>query len=255
MADLDKFRREIRAWIDASAPTGLLGKAADPAFQIWGGKKAKYANPDARLWLERAAEKGVTAAAWRWKYGGSELSREEARVFEEEIALRKLTAPLVGFGLTMIGPTLLKYGSEEQKREHLPRIARGEIRWCQGYSEPNAGSDLASLQCSAVRDGDALIVNGQKTWTSYGELSDWMFLLVRTDPAAKKQQGISFVLLDLDTPGVMIKPIRLISGASPFCESFFEGVRIPARNVVHQTNQGWTVAKALLGHERTMIAS
>jgi alkylation response protein AidB-like acyl-CoA dehydrogenase len=155
----------------------------------------------------------------------------------------------------MIGPTLLQYGSEEQKREHLPPITRGDIRWCQGYSEPNAGSDLASLQCSAVRDGDSFIVNGQKTWTSHGELSDWMFLLVRTDPAAKKQQGITFILLDLDTPGVTIKPIRLISGASPFCESFFEDVRIPVKNVVHELNHGWTVAKALLGHERTMIAS
>jgi alkylation response protein AidB-like acyl-CoA dehydrogenase len=155
----------------------------------------------------------------------------------------------------MIGPTILQYGTEEQKREHLPAITRGAIRWCQGYSEPNAGSDLASLQCSAVRDGDSFLVNGQKTWTSYGELSDWMFLLVRTDPSAKKQQGITFILLDLDTPGVSIRPIRLISGASPFCESFFENVRIPVRNVIHEINQGWTVAKALLGHERTMIAS
>jgi len=155
----------------------------------------------------------------------------------------------------MIGPTLLQFGTEEQKRLHLPRIARGEVRWCQGYSEPNAGSDLASLQCSAVREGDAFIVNGQKTWTSYGDSADWMFLLVRTDPAAKKQQGITFILLDMSTPGVTIKPIRLISGASPFCESFFDTVRVPVENVVHQINQGWTVAKALLGHERTMIAS
>jgi alkylation response protein AidB-like acyl-CoA dehydrogenase len=163
--------------------------------------------------------------------------------------------PLVGFGLTMIGPTLLEFGTEEQKREHLPPIVRGEIRWCQGYSEPNAGSDLASLACAAVRDGDAFIVNGQKTWTSYGDAADWMFLLVRTDPKAKKQQGITFILTPIDIPGVTIKPIRLISGASPFCESFFEDVRVPVKNVVHEINQGWTVAKALLGHERTMIAS
>jgi acyl-CoA dehydrogenase len=255
VADLEKFRGEMQAFIDRNAPASLVGKASDAAFHIWGGKKAKYPTPDARAWLERAAEAGLTAPTWPKDYGGAGLSREEAKIFEQELAARKLPAPLVGFGIMMIGPTLLTYGNEEQKREHLPRITRGEIRWCQGYSEPNAGSDLASLQCSAVRDGDSYIVNGQKTWTSYGELSDWMFLLVRTDPSAKKQQGISFVLLDLDTPGIVIKPIRLISGASPFCETFLENVRLPVRNVVHEVNHGWTVAKALLGHERTMIAS
>jgi alkylation response protein AidB-like acyl-CoA dehydrogenase len=255
MANSEKFRQEICAWLDASAPPKLAEKGADPAYQTWGGRKAQYPNPDARLWLERAAERGLTAPTWPREYGGAGLSREEAKIFEQELASRKLPAPLVGFGLMMIGPTLLQYGTEEQKREHLPKITRGLIRWCQGYSEPNAGSDLASLQCSAMRDGEAFVVNGQKTWTSYGEVSDWMFLLVRTDPAAKKQQGITFILLDLETPGVSIKPIRLISGASPFCESFFENVRIPVGNVVHEVNQGWTVAKALLGHERTMIAS
>lgn len=255
MADLDEFRGEVRRFIDENAPSSLLGKGADPAFQIWGGPKSKYPTPDCLTWLERAANRGFTAPAWPHEYGGGGFSREKAKIVEEEIARRKLPAPLIGFGLTMIGPTLLQFGTEEQKRRHLPRIARGEVRWCQGYSEPNAGSDLASLQCSAVRDGDAFIVNGQKTWTSYGDSADWMFLLVRTDPAAKKQQGITFILLDLSTPGVTIKPIKLISGASPFCESFFDNVRIPVENVVHQINQGWTVAKALLGHERTMIAS
>ena len=255
MADLEKFRAEMRAFIERAAPESLVGKASDPAFHIWGGKRAKYPTPDARAWLERAAEAGLTAPTWPKEYGGAGLSREEGKVFEEELAKRKLPAPLVGFGLMMIGPTLLTYGTEDQKREHLPHITRGEIRWCQGYSEPNAGSDLASLQCSAVRDGDFFVVNGQKTWTSYGDSSDWMFILVRTDPSAKKQQGISFCLFDLDTPGVVIKPIRLISGASPFCETFLENVRIPAKNVINGVNQGWTVAKALLGHERTMIAS
>jgi alkylation response protein AidB-like acyl-CoA dehydrogenase len=255
MADLEKFGDELRAWLDASAPASLVGKGADSAYQTWGGRKAKYANPDSRSWLERAAERGLTAPTWPREYGGAGLSRDEAKIFEQELASRKLPPPLVGFGLMMIGPTILQYGTEAQKREHLPAITRGGVRWCQGYSEPNAGSDLASLQCSAVRDGEAFIVNGQKTWTSYGEVSDWMFLIVRTDPAAKKQQGITFILLDLDTPGVSIRPIRLISGASPFCESFFDNVRIPVRNVIHEINQGWTVAKALLGHERTMIAS
>jgi alkylation response protein AidB-like acyl-CoA dehydrogenase len=255
MADLDEFRQETAAWLDEAVPASLLGKAADPAYRIWGGRKPRFPSEDARIWLERAAGRRMTAPTWPVEYGGAGLSREEGRIFEAELAKRKVPPPLSGFGLTMIGPTLLQYGSDELKREHLPRIARGEIRWCQGYSEPNAGSDLASLQCSAVRDGDAFVVNGQKTWTSYGDVSDWMFLLVRTDPTAKKQQGITFILVDLDTPGISIRPIRLISGASPFCESFLENVRIPVRNVVHEINQGWTVAKALLGHERTMIAS
>jgi len=255
MPDLEKFRAEIRAWLDENAPPSLAGKGTDPHFQVWGGKRATFPTPDAQSFMERAAARGLTAPEWPKEYGGAGLSREEAKVFTDELAKRKLPPPLVGFGLTMIGPTLLEFGTDEQKREHLPKIARGEIRWCQGYSEPNAGSDLASLACSAVRDGDVFVVNGQKTWTSYGDLADWMFLLVRTDPKAKKQQGITFILTPIDVPGVTIKPIRLISGASPFCESFFEDVRIPVKNVVHEINQGWTVAKALLGHERTMIAS
>jgi alkylation response protein AidB-like acyl-CoA dehydrogenase len=154
----------------------------------------------------------------------------------------------------MIGPLLLQEGNEEQKREHLPRIVRGEIRWCQGYSEPGAGSDLAGLQTRAVRDGDVFVVNGQKVWTSYADKADWMFLLVRTDPEATKQNGISFLLMDMETPGVSVRPIKLISGASPFCETFISDVRVPTRNVVGPVNGGWRIAKMLLGFERTMIA-
>jgi alkylation response protein AidB-like acyl-CoA dehydrogenase len=155
----------------------------------------------------------------------------------------------------MIGPTLLQYGTEEQKREHLPQIVRGQIRWCQGYSEPNAGSDLASLATQALLDGDEYVLNGQKIWTSYGDKSDWMFVLVRTDPAAKKQQGITFLLIDMQSPGVEVRPILLISGASPFTETFFTDARAKVSNAIGGINNGWTVAKALLGHERTMIAS
>jgi len=154
----------------------------------------------------------------------------------------------------MIGPLLLQEGSEELKREHLPPIVRGEIRWCQGYSEPGAGSDLASLQTRAVRDGDDYILNGQKIWTSYGDKADSMFILVRTDSEGAKHGGFTFLLMDMDTPGVTVRPIRLISGASPFCEVFLSDVRVPARNVVGRVNGGWRLAKALLGHERTMIA-
>jgi alkylation response protein AidB-like acyl-CoA dehydrogenase len=166
----------------------------------------------------------------------------------------KAPPPLIGFGLTMIGPTLLAFGNEDQKREHLPRITRGEIRWCQGYSEPGAGSDLAGLQTRAVDAGDHFVVSGTKVWTSYANYADWIFALVRTDPNAKKQEGITFILIDMDTPGVSVRPIKLISGSSPFCETHFENVRVPKTNVVHKVNAGWTVAKALLGHERTMVA-
>jgi alkylation response protein AidB-like acyl-CoA dehydrogenase len=154
----------------------------------------------------------------------------------------------------MIGPTLLRYGTEEQKRQHLPAIVQGKIRWCQGYSEPDSGSDLASLQTKAVRDGDHYVITGTKVWTSYGDLSDWIFALVRTDPSAKKQEGITFILIDLDSPGVSVRPIKLISGKSPFCETRFDEVRVPATNVLGEVNGGWTVAKALLGYERNMIA-
>src|SRR5206468_2451305 len=161
-----------------------------------------------------------------------------------EMATLGLRPPLIGFGLTMIGPLLLQVGTEEQKRQHLPPIVRGELRWCQGYSEPGAGSDLASLQTRAVRDGDVFIVNGQKIWTSYADKADWMFLLVRTDPEARKHAGITFLLMDMDSPGVTARPIKLISGASPFCETFLTDVRVPVRNVVGRVNEGWAAARA-----------
>jgi alkylation response protein AidB-like acyl-CoA dehydrogenase len=251
---LDAFRSDVRAWLEEAAPKALRGHGSDPEAQIWGGKK-EGRSPDREAWLRAAVERGFTAPTWPKEFGGGGLGKEEGAVLASEIRRLDLPAPLTGFGLSMIGPTLLQFGTDAQKREHLPKITRGEIRWCQGYSEPNAGSDLASLQCSAADDGDHFLVNGQKTWTSYGDKADWMFLLVRTDPAAKKQQGITFILLDLDTPGVTIRPIRLISGASPFCETFLENVRIPKQNVITDINHGWTVAKALLGHEREMIAA
>ncbi len=253
MADLEKFRAETRAWLQANAPKALVGAGGSELEGVWGGRRARL-TPDQKRWLEATAERGYTAPTWPREYGGGGLSPAEAKVLAQEMAALRLPAPLIGFGLTMIGPTLLQFGTEEQKREHLPKICRGEIRWCQGYSEPNAGSDLASLQMRAVRDGDHFVVNGQKIWTSYADKADWIFCLVRTNPAAKKQEGITFLLCDMETPGVRVKPIVLISGASPFCETFFDDVRVPVRNVVGQIDGGWTVAKALLGHERSMIA-
>lgn len=254
MADMETFRRDVAAWLQASAPMSIAGTMLSNDEGIWGGRKAVFPSPDARRWLEIMAERGWTAPAWPREYGGGGLSAPEAKVLQQELARLRLPPPLVGFGLTMIGPTLLQYGTEEQKREHLPKICRGEIRWCQGYSEPDAGSDLASLKTRALLDGDHLVVTGQKVWTSYADKSDWIFALVRTDPNAKRQEGITFLLIDMASPGVSVRPILLISGASPFCETYFDGVRVPLRNVVSKLNAGWTVAKALLGHERSMIA-
>jgi alkylation response protein AidB-like acyl-CoA dehydrogenase len=256
MSEVDDFRAQVRGVLERDVPEVLRGKSSDPKAHVWGGRRANFGYPESRAWLELAAEHGWTAPRWPRPYGGGGLSADHAKVLEAEIARLELPLPLVGFGLTMIGPTLLQFGSEELKREHLPKITRGQIRWCQGYSEPNAGSDLASLQTAATADGEHYVVNGQKVWTSYGDLSDWMFMLVRTDPGArKKQTGITFLLIDMATPGVTVRPIRLISGASPFCETFFSDARVPMSNVVGEVNGGWTVAKALLGHERAMIAN
>jgi alkylation response protein AidB-like acyl-CoA dehydrogenase len=252
MADLDAFREEVRRWLAANAPPSMATPPRSPEDVCWGGRKTVYP-PDVQRWLAVMAERGWTAPTWPREYGGGGLSAAEAKVLAQEMARLRLRPPLVGFGLTMIGPLLLQVATEEQKREHLPRIVRGEIRWCQGYSEPGAGSDLASLQTRAVRDGDHYVVNGQKVWTSYGDKADWMFLLVRTDPQAK-HAGISFLLMDMDTPGVVVRPIRLISGASPFCETFLTDVRVPVRNRVGEENAGWGIAKMLLRFERNMIA-
>jgi acyl-CoA dehydrogenase len=219
----------------------------------WGGKKEKWP-ADVRRWLDVMAERGWTAPTWPKEYGGGGLGKREAKVLAEEMARMTLRAPLVGFGLSMIGPLLLQEGSDELKRVHIPPIVRGEIRWCQGYSEPGSGSDLASLSTRAARDGDAFVLNGQKIWTSLADKADWMFLLVRTDVEARKQDGITFLLMDMESPGVSVRPIRLISGASPFCETFLADVRVPVTNVVGEVNRGWSIARALLGHERTMIA-
>jgi len=254
MADLETFRRETRAWLEANVPASLRGLGNDPLHGVWGGRKWTWSNPDQKVWLERALERGWTAPTWPTAYGGGGLSPEEAKVLAQEMGRLRIPAPLIGFGLTMIGPTLLRFGNEEQKREHLPKICRGEIRWCQGYSEPGAGSDLASLQMRAVPDGDHFVVSGTKIWTSYADQADWIFCLVRTSSEGKKQDGITFLLVDMETPGVSVSPIRLISGSSPFCETHFVDVRVPQRNVVGGVNGGWTVAKALLGHERSMIA-
>jgi alkylation response protein AidB-like acyl-CoA dehydrogenase len=253
MPDLETFREETHRWLQANAPASMGTPYKTQDELCWGGKRMQV-SADAKRWLEVMAERGWTAPTWPKEYGGGGLSKGEAKVLAEEMGKLRLRPPLIGFGLSMIGPLLLQEGSDELRREHIPPIVRGEIRWCQGYSEPGSGSDLASLQTKAVREGDVFIVNGQKVWTSYGDKSDWMFILVRTDFEAKKQEGITFLLMDMTSPGVSVRPILLISGSSPFTETFVSDVRVPVRNVVGKINNGWAMAKALLGHERTMIA-
>lgn len=250
---LETFRREVRAWLEANCPSEMRQPVIDDSDVCWGGRNWKFKNEAQKVWLERMAERGWTVPEWPKEYGGGGLSKEEARVLREEMAALGCRPPLTSFGISMLGPALLKYGNEAQKREHLPKIARGEIRWCQGYSEPGAGSDLASLKTRAEDKGDHFLVNGSKIWTSYGDKADWIFCLVRTDFTAKKQEGISFLLFDMTTPGVSTRPIRLISGYSPFTQTFFDNVKVPKENLVGEINKGWTIAKYLLTHERNMI--
>lgn len=252
MDDLAEFRAAARAWLEANCPPSMRTPMPEEE-RVWGGRQPVFANPDSRRWFERMVERGWTVPTWPVEYGGGGLSAAEARVLGEEMRGLGCRTPLFGFGISMLGPVLLKYGTPEQKAEHLPKIARGEIRWCQGYSEPGAGSDLASLQTRAEDRGDHFLVNGQKIWTSYAHLADWIFCLVRTDTSTK-QGGISFLLFDMASPGVEARPIRLISGASAFCETFFTDVAVPKRNLVGRLNDGWTIAKELLQHERGMIS-
>jgi alkylation response protein AidB-like acyl-CoA dehydrogenase len=260
MADeLDVFRSETRAWLEANCPAEMRQPMRDEGDACWGGRNPVFQSEAQKLWLERMAARGWTVPDWPKDYGGGGLSAAETKTLRQEMARIGARNPLYSFGISMLGPALLKYGTEAQKRHYLPQIARGQIRWCQGYSEPGAGSDLASLQtkCEEAFDeewGDHWLVNGQKVWTSYADKADWIFCLVRTDPAAPKHKGISFLLFDMASPGVSTKPILLISGNSPFCETFFDDVKVPKDQVVGEVNKGWDVAKYLLGHEREMIS-
>jgi alkylation response protein AidB-like acyl-CoA dehydrogenase len=254
-AELDAFRTEVRAWLEANYPPELRDPQAktDPEA-IWGGRPFEGSQDPQIVWMRRVAEKGWTAPAWPKEYGGGGLSPQQARVLAEELAAGRYRQPLASFGVWMLGPVLLEYANEEQKREHLPKIINGDIRWCQGYSEPGAGSDLAGLQTKCEDKGDHWLINGQKVWTSYADKADWCFCLVRTD-SSKKHEGISFVLIDMTSPGVETRPIPLISGESPFCETFFTDVKVPKGNLVGRVNGGWEIAKRLLQYERQNISA
>ena len=241
----DAFRAQAAAWLAENFPPSLAGKGAqalseDAAFE-----------GDMLTWRQTMGAKGWGAPTWPAQYGGGGLSSREARVLSQEMAKVGAFNPLLqGMGVTMIGPTILDYGTEAQKQRHIPPIVRGEARWCVGYSEPGAGSDLASLQTRCVDAGDRFVVNGQKVWTSGADVSDWCGALVRTDPAAKKHDGISFLLIDMHQSGVETRPIKLVSGASPFCETFFTDAVARKDDLLGELNKGWSVGKRLLQHER-----
>ncbi len=247
-AALETFRAETASWLEANFPASLKGKAMGLEGEADASAKAEF-----DLWRQKLAEKGWGAPTWPTEYGGAGLSHPEAKIIGQEMGKIGAFNPIplmAGMGVTMVGPTVLEYGTDEQKSKHLPGIASGEIRWCLGLSEPNAGSDLASLQTKAVEDGDNYIINGQKVWTSGADISQWCGALVRTDPAAEKRKGISFVLLPMDQQGVSTKPIQLISGASPFCETFFDDAIAEKSDLLGPKNEGWSVVKRLLQHER-----
>ena len=238
------FRDEVRAFFRTNLPEGIRGKLVE-------GKH--LAKDDIVTWQRILNKKGWAVANWPVERGGTGWTPVQQYIFQEELQLTPAPQPL-GFGVTMVGPVMIAFGSEEQKQRFLPRIANLDDWWCQGFSEPGAGSDLASLRTAAKRDGDHYIVNGQKTWTTLAQHADWIFCLVRTDPQAKKQEGISFLLIDMKTPGITVRPIVTIDGGREVNEVFLDDVEVPAENLVGQENRGWDYAKYLLGRERTGIA-
>nr|WP_298930467.1 acyl-CoA dehydrogenase family protein [uncultured Erythrobacter sp.] len=259
MSDLETFREETRSWLEANCPAEMREPVRDEEDIYWGGRRATFKSDAQKSWFDACVAKGYTVPAWPKEYGGAGLSPAEAKVLRQEMTRIKARIPLSSFGIWMLGPALLHFGTEEQKKHFLGQIARGEIRWCQGYSEPGSGSDLVSLQTFGEDKGDHWVVNGQKVWTSYADQADWIFCLVRTDKE-DKYKGITFMLFDTASEGCSTKPIKLISGNSPFCETFMEDVKVPKSYgegipaYVGEINRGWDVAKYLLGHEREMIS-
>ncbi len=239
MASIEEFKQEVRSWVDENLPAELrVGNRRDLPGEPLG------------RWIQALASRGWITPQWPTEYGGGGLDRKHAAALMAE--LRAVRAPIIGsFGTSMLGPTLLEFGTEEQKQEFLPPISRHEIKWCQGYSEPGAGSDLASLQTRAALEGDEYVITGQKIWTTGADKADWIFCLVRTDPDASKHDGISFILFPMHQPGVEVSPLRLIDGSADFSQVFFDGARAKAKHVVGPVNGGWTVAKRLLQHERS----
>jgi alkylation response protein AidB-like acyl-CoA dehydrogenase len=245
--EIDAFRTEARDWLEANFPHSLRG-AVGIANALMDGPAP---SGDIQLWKQRMGAKGWGTPTWPAEYGGGGLNAQQARVLQQEMGRIGAFNPLMaGMGVTMIGPTIMDYGTEEQKQKHIPPICRGEVRWCVGYSEPGAGSDLASLQMRCVDMGDHWQIDGQKIWTSGAQYSDWCGALVRTDFSAKKHEGISFILIDMHQDAIETRPIKLIAGASPFCETFFTEATATNDALLGEINHGWTVGKRLLQHER-----
>ncbi len=253
-SELSAFREEIAAWLRDNCPESQRQPIVREQ-QIWGGRRRQFPSEDAKAWFEACRDRGFTAPEWPAEYGGGGLNAEQAKVLGQEMNRLGCRPPLYCQGLWMLGPALLVYGNEEQKKQHLTAICRGEIRWAQGYSEPSAGSDLANLKTKAEDCGDHFLVNGTKIWTTKADEADWIFCLVRTSDSTPKQAGISFLLIDMASEGVSTSPIPLISGESEFCQTFFDNVKVPKANLVGELNGGWAVAKELLKHERKMMAA
>lgn len=252
-SELDSFRLEVREWLAENCPVELRNRPRGMDTSFWGGRNPVYPSEQHKLWFERMASRAWTVPTWPAEYGGGGLDAAQGRVLKQE--MERIGAPdaLSSLGIMMLGPALLKFGTEEQKLEHIPLIAQGKIRWAQGYSEPGAGSDLASLTTKGEDKGDHFLVNGQKIWTTYGHKADMIFTLVRTEPDAPKHLGISFLLIDMAQPGVNATPIRMISGNEHFAQTFFDDAVVPKANLVGEQGRGWDVAKYLLTFERSSM--
>ena len=243
------WRKVVRDFIENETPDALRAGSEQGEGSLFGRMGA------IKEWRDKLATKGWIAPSWPKKYGGADMSVVEQFIMNEEFAEAGVPGNVGGFGVMMIGPTIIEHGTEEQKEEHLTKILKGEVIWCQGYSEPGAGSDLASLQTRAVRDGDDYVINGQKMWTTGAQFADMMYMLARTDPEAPKHRGISYFLLDMHAPGVTVRPLITMAGSATFNEVFFENVRVPARNRVGEENRGWYIGTTTLDFERSSIGS
>ncbi|RJX71456.1 acyl-CoA dehydrogenase [Vibrio sinensis] len=253
MVDKGEFRAEVRSWLEENCPMSLRTPTPDDEL-VWGGSDIAFKTQDQRQWFERMRDKGWFCPNWPTEYGGGGLSAEQETILEQEIRRLGCRPAQINLGIWMLGPVVLKYGTEEQKQRILTPMTKGEVRWCQGFSEPNAGSDLANIRTTAKDEGDHYVVNGAKIWTSYGNKSDWMYALVRTDSSGSKHHGISLLLIDMHAPGVTVSPIDLISGKSTFCEVHFDEVKVAKNNLIGELHLGWSLAKQLLQHERAAMS-
>jgi alkylation response protein AidB-like acyl-CoA dehydrogenase len=250
---LESFSLEVDAWIEEHCPESMR-TPMPVSEQVWASSDINFPTTDSKTWFDAMVSKGWCTPEWPVEYGGGGLSFEESKILRSRLKFFGCRPAQINFGISMLGPVILEFGTDNQKKEFLPKISRGEIWWCQGFSEPGAGSDLANISTSAELKGSEYLINGSKIWTSEANKADWMYCLVRTAKTEKKQAGISFILLNLRQPNIDIKPIKLLSGQSPFCQVFFDNVLAKESHRIASENDGWKVAKRLLEFERTMMA-